>query len=82
MEMVEKARRAVQTAWAAQGEVPFPLYDREAEAIARAVMEAMRTPTDRMLMASGLYGKSTKGKWMAMIAEALSSGEEERGTRA
>lgn len=38
--LVAKATLAAQRAWDAQGEVPFPLYEQEARAIACEVIEA------------------------------------------
>ena len=46
---------------------------------ARAAIEAMREPTDAMLMAAGLHGGSTtKGRYRAMIDASLHEGEAER----
>lgn len=39
--LLARVKSAVRKAWEECGEVPFPLYDREAEAIARAAIEAM-----------------------------------------
>jgi hypothetical protein len=40
--ILERVKDAVMAVWEAQGDVPFPLYEREAEAIAIAAIEAMR----------------------------------------
>lgn len=39
-ELVERVAKAARAAWEAHGDVPFPLYDFEAEAIARAALAA------------------------------------------
>ncbi len=47
-EMIERVKAATLAAWGSFGEVPFLLYDREAEAIARAAIDAMRNPPEQM----------------------------------
>lgn len=73
--MVVRVREAIMKSWAEQGDVPFPLYQSEAEAIARAVIEAMREPTEAMIRASrewdGRMSHRSSGAWQAMIDEAL-----------
>jgi hypothetical protein len=59
----EAAKMAVINAWEAHRDVPFPLYDREAEEIARAVLEATAlTETaaerDRLMAECHSYGNS------------------------
>lgn len=39
---LQRVAKAIDDAWKNFGESPFPLYDREAEQLARAAMVAMR----------------------------------------
>jgi hypothetical protein len=42
--LVQRATETVKAAWAASGETPFPLYDREARAIAVSVIQLYEEP--------------------------------------
>lgn len=81
--MVRKVADAVASAWAAHGDVPFPLYDEEAIAIAQAAIEAMREPTEAMLSegrrgkkADVPYDRDAALVWSDMIDAATATGEQ------
>lgn len=70
-EMVERVARIIANSRREEfgGAVAIVEWDRS---LARAAIEAMREPSKEMLMAAGLNGGQTvKGKWNAMITEAL-----------
>lgn len=77
-EMIERVARAINEAgYAHTGEMPHAFFEelspREQSllrAMARSAIEAMREPTQEMLMASGA-GRTQKAKYTAMIGEAL-----------
>jgi hypothetical protein len=79
-DMIDTVAWAINVAWNAQGEVPFPLYQQEGEALARAAIKAMREPTETMRQAGAdnLFAaasddwKDDAGTiWSAMIDAAL-----------
>ncbi len=63
---LSRCTRAAMTGWEEAGEVPFPLYEREAAAIARAVIQALMEP-DTALLDAGFDNDDLGIIWTAAI---------------
>lgn len=86
--MVARMAQAIRSAWEAHGEVPFPLYDREAEELARAALLEIRNPTDAMILSMAEFAweepietfeelcSVMRTVWFSTIQEALAEHKE------
>lgn len=85
--MLDRCTRAVMSTWDSQGEVPFPLYSKEASAIVRAVLDELSSPDEAMIEAGEKSGGEAYEyshscivtppsiSWQAMIAQAKKGAE-------